>query len=152
MKKPQTLSASTVESCEGCFYSVSLQINSILSQINGHALFIHAADQHSEHSPHFPSPRLPGRKKMELNLALADTAVCLLLRVAASLTQNKPNPNVFLDSDGHVSRRRHHRHHRIEAPLSEVTSLIPDWRQRSRQRMDLWCHERASLAGSHSDK
>lgn len=118
----------------------SLQIKFILPQINGHALFIHEADQHSVHSPHFPSPRLPGRKKTELNLALADTAVCLL-RVAASSTQNKANPNVFLDSDYHVSRSSSS----SEAPCSGVASLIPDWRQRSHQRMDLWCHEWASL-------
>lgn len=57
------------------FIQFSLQIQFILSQINGHTLFIHEADQHSVHSPDFPSPRLPGRKKTELNLALADTAV-----------------------------------------------------------------------------
>lgn len=131
------------------FIWFSLQIKCILSQINGHALFIHEADQHSVHSPHFPWPRLPGRKKTELNLALADTAVCLLLRVAASSTQNKPNPNVFLDSDYHVNLRRSSS---SEAPLSEVASLTPDWRQRPRQRMDLWCHEWASLTGSHSDE
>lgn len=88
------------------FILFSLQMKCILSQLNGHALFIQEADQHAVHSPHFPSPRLPGSKKTGLNLALAHPAVCLLLRAAASSAQNKPNPGVFWGSDDHAAAGR----------------------------------------------